>query len=52
MTTRGMGLAEVRQIARWIADVIRHPEDEALRKRVKAEMAELCKRFPIYQPTF
>jgi glycine hydroxymethyltransferase len=52
MTTRGMGLPEVRLIARWIADVILNPDDGAVRKRVKAEVIELCRRFPIYLPTF
>ncbi len=52
MTTRGMGLDETRWIARWITEVILHPEDEALRKRVKADVIDLCRRFPIYQSTF
>ena len=52
MTSRRMGLPEVRQIARWITTVILHPEDEAVRKLVKAEVADLCKKFPIYKPTF
>jgi glycine hydroxymethyltransferase len=52
MTTRGMGLPEIRLIARWIADVILHPDDEAVRLRVKSEVIELCRHFPIYKPTF
>ena len=52
MTTRGMGLDEIRRIARWIAEVILHPDDEALRRKVKGEVADLCHRFPIYKPTF
>jgi glycine hydroxymethyltransferase len=52
MTTRGMGLDEIRRIARWVAEVILHPDDEALRKRVKTEVIDLCRRFPIYKPTY
>ena len=52
VTTRGMGPAEIRRIARWIADVIRHPEDAALRKRIKGEVAAFCRDFPIYRQTF
>ena len=52
MTSRGMGFAEVEQIASWISSVILHPEDEALRKRIKTEVKELAGRFPIYVPTF
>ncbi len=52
ITTRGMGPEEVRRIARWIQEVLLNPDDEALRKRVKAEVTDLCRRFPIYQLTF
>ncbi len=53
-TTRGFGEAEFRQIARWIIEVVdglaAHGEDGngAVEAKVKAEVAELCARFPIY----
>jgi glycine hydroxymethyltransferase len=52
VTTRGMGPGEIRRIARWVAEVLGHPDDAACHGRVKAEVAELCRRFPIYRPTF
>ena len=52
ITTRGMGQEEVRCIARWLIDVLTHPEDERLRGRVRTEVIELCRRFPVYAPTF
>jgi glycine hydroxymethyltransferase len=52
VTTRGMGPMEIRRIARWVAEVIRHPEDAAIRKRIKGEIAALCSAFPIYRQTF
>jgi glycine hydroxymethyltransferase len=52
VTTRGMGPAEIRRIARWVAEVLGHPDDPACHGRVKGEVAELCRRFPIYRPTF
>lgn len=52
VTTRGMGAEEIRRIARWVAELLRQPDDAALRRRIKGEVAELCRRFPIYQPTF
>ena len=52
VTTRGMGPEEVRRIARWVADVIRHPQDSTLRQRIKSEVASLCRDFPIYRQTF
>jgi len=52
MATRGMGAEESRQITRWVADVIRNPDDEALRRKIRGEVTALCKRFPIYKLTF
>jgi len=53
-TTRGFGEEEFRQIARWIVEVVdglaaNGPDDNgAVEEKVKAEVAELCKRFPLY----
>jgi glycine hydroxymethyltransferase len=52
-TTRGFGVAEFRQIAAWIAEVLhglaRDPAgDQAVERRVRQEVAALCARFPIY----
>jgi glycine hydroxymethyltransferase len=48
MTTRGMGEEEMRQIARMIADVLREPENESVRSRVKEQVNGLTSRFPLY----
>jgi glycine hydroxymethyltransferase len=48
MTTREMGTVESVQIADWIADILTHPEDADLRTKVRAEVHNLCHRFPIY----
>jgi glycine hydroxymethyltransferase len=54
-TTRGFGEAEFRQIAGWITRVTdglaANGEDgnSAVEDAVKAEVLELCQRFPIYQ---
>jgi len=53
-TTRGFGEAEFRQIADWIIEVVdglaANGEDgnRAVEERVKAEVAALCARFPVY----
>lgn len=53
-TTRGFGEAEFRQIADWIVEVVdglaANGEDGngAVEEKVKAEVAELCARFPLY----
>jgi glycine hydroxymethyltransferase len=45
VTSRGMGPAEMKQIAVWMDRVIRQPNDEVCAK-VAAEVRELCARFP------
>jgi glycine hydroxymethyltransferase len=46
LTTRGMGVDEMRQVARWILDALRHPEDKSTQERIRGEVAELCQQFP------
>jgi glycine hydroxymethyltransferase len=48
VTTRGMKEPEMVQIAAWIAEVLRAPEDEANLNAVKAKVVELTGRFPIH----
>ena len=48
MTTRGFKEAEAIQVANWIADVLDNPNDAANIAKVRAEVAALTKRFPVY----
>jgi glycine hydroxymethyltransferase len=48
VTTRGMGEAEMRQIAAWIADVLRAPGDEAVHRKIGDAVTALCARFPLH----
>ena len=48
MTTRGFTEIEAEKIAHLIADVLDAPEDEAVIERVRAKVAELCAKFPVY----
>ena len=48
MTTRGFREAEARQVGNFIADVLDNPNDEANITKVRAQVAELTKRFPVY----
>ncbi len=48
MTTRGFGEAEARQTAHLIADVLDDPRNPATVERVRAQVAELTQRFPVY----
>ena len=48
MTTRGFKEAEAEMVANWIADVLEKPTDEANIAKVRAQVEELTKRFPVY----
>lgn len=48
ITTRGMDIAEMQQIATWIYEVFQAPDDDKIKQRVKAEVRDLASRFPLY----
>jgi glycine hydroxymethyltransferase len=48
MTTRGFKEDEARATAHLVADVLDNPRDEANLNTVRAKVAELTKRFPVY----
>jgi glycine hydroxymethyltransferase len=48
LTTRGMREAEMKQIAQMIASIIREPESEKVKTKVKKDVAELTAKFPLY----
>ena len=48
MTTRGFGDAEAIRVGELIADVLDSPGDAAVITRVRAEVAQLTARFPVY----
>ena len=47
VTTRGLKEPEMKILAKWINDVCSAPTDEATQARVRGEVKELCKRFPV-----
>jgi glycine hydroxymethyltransferase len=49
MTTRGFGVKEAELVGNLIADVLDNPEDTATIDRVRAQVAELTQRFPVYR---
>ncbi len=48
MTTRGFTEIEAEQVANLIADVLEAPQDEKVLDRVRGEVSDLCKKFPVY----
>jgi glycine hydroxymethyltransferase len=49
VTTRGMGVEEMREIGHWIGQILSQPENESLQAEVRAQVAAMCARFPLYQ---
>ena len=47
LTTRGMGCDQMRTIGGMILEVLRAPDDEALAERIRGQVAEMCKQFPV-----
>jgi glycine hydroxymethyltransferase len=48
ITRRGFKEEQAKQVANWICDVLDNIDDESVNKRVKAEVIDLCERFPVY----
>jgi glycine hydroxymethyltransferase len=48
LTTRGMKEPEMKQIARWIDEALRHRTEAGILTRIRREVMELCERFPLY----
>ncbi|MDC0479929.1 serine hydroxymethyltransferase [Candidatus Marinimicrobia bacterium] len=48
ITTRGMGDSEIRQIVRWMNQIILDPDNESLHSTIKSDVNALCSDFPIY----
>lgn len=48
LTTRGMGPQDMKQIAKWITQVLKNPEDAKLKASIKSDVKDLCKKHPIY----
>lgn len=47
LTTRGMGVAEMRTIGGWMLESLKNPEDAAAHTRIREQVRELCVGFPV-----
>ncbi len=47
LTSRGMGPAEMKQVAAWIVRVLRDPDGDGVREAVRKEVAEFARAFPV-----
>jgi glycine hydroxymethyltransferase len=51
ITTRGFKEQEASTLADWMCDIIDDLGNEEIIKRVKQQVVEICKRFPVYSST-
>jgi len=49
ITTRGMGADETRELTGWIADILDDINNKETIERVRGQVLDLCKRFPVYK---
>jgi glycine hydroxymethyltransferase len=48
LTTRGMKEPEMRQVGRWISEVLQHRTDAVVLSKVRQQVLELAESFPLY----
>ena len=49
LTTRGMKSSEMVQIAKWISQVLKNPDNTQLHLQIQQQVKDLCQSFPIYK---
>src|SRR6185295_9944568 len=49
-TTRGFKEREIEQVADWIADILEADGSDAAVERVRPQVLDLCRRYPVYGP--
>lgn len=48
-TTRGFGVAEIKQLTGWICDILDDLADTSIQEKVRKQVLALCGRFPVYK---
>jgi len=48
VTTRGFGKQECIDLANWICDILDDPDNHAISERVRHQVTEVCRKFPVY----
>jgi glycine hydroxymethyltransferase len=48
ITTRGFGEEETKELTNWICDILDDINDDVMIQRVRSQVLDLCKRFPVY----
>ena len=48
ITTRGFAAQETKELTNWICDILADTSDDLMVQRVRGQVLDLCKRFPVY----
>ena len=48
ISTRGMGVQEVKEIVHWIDTVLKVPQDKGVHQQICSKVKDLCSRFPLF----
>lgn len=48
ITTRGFGTEDTEELTGWICDILDDISDDVMIQRVRSQVLDLCKRFPVY----
>lgn len=48
MTTRGLGTSDMKQVGKWMIQVLESKGDSEKISKIRAEVLALCKRYPVY----
>ncbi|MDF2953674.1 MAG: Glycine/serine hydroxymethyltransferase [Thermodesulfobacterium sp.] len=49
ITTRGLKEAEVEEVAHYMCEILKNPDNENLRKGIREKVREICKKFSFYR---
>ena len=47
LTTRGMGVSQMRDIGKWIVTAVENPDDTATLNHIRGQVSELCGQYPV-----
>ncbi len=47
LTTRGMGVDQMKQVGQWIVESLKNVNDEAVQQKIRAGVKEMCDSFPV-----
>jgi len=49
ITTRGLKEKEVEEVAGYMCEILKNPDNEGLRKEIREKVRKICERFPFYK---